>query len=541
MGRRLDDVEVDSTTLSAWSFHLGRPVDDPGDLRRRLGEGTLPQAFEATAKRMGSKRALTLPDGSITHAELDLSAGRMARELAHLGAGPGAAVLIVADTSLRSVIAYLGALRTGATAVLANPTYTAAELANLGSESEALIAVGSGEYLESLARARLSTAELVGLHRDDRSTASVMLADLGGDPAPVVGVDPDSAALYAFTSATTGRAKCVPLSHRNLLASIRGVMWGWRWTASDVLVHTLPIAHQHGLGGVHATLLAGSRAVLLGRLDSAELLATVESGEPTVLFGVPTMYRKLVDDLGERMRAFRRLRLMTCGSAALSEKLAGRVAELVEVMPLERYGSTEAGLNVSNPYEGHRISGTVGLPLPGIEVAVADSEGRRLDPDEAGEVLVRGPQVFGGYRGVSAPEEPAFRFDWFRTGDIGLLEGKSGYLRLVGRIRDVIITGGLNVYPKEVEAAIAGAPGVTDVAVIGVPSDRWGEEVTAFVVAPHGSTAEVMETAERSLAPFKRPKRLIFVDRIPRSDLGKVNRDQLAELDPIRHGPGRGI
>lgn len=541
MGLRLDDAEVDSATLSAWSTHLGRPVHDPGVLRRRLAEGTLPRVFQATAERMGSKCALTLPEGSITHAELDLSAGRMARELARLGAGPEAAVLIVADTSLRSLVAYLGALRTGAAAVLANPTYTAAELANLGSESGALIAVGSGEYLERLSTAKLSTAELVGLHPDDRSTASVVLADLGGEPAPVVDVNPDSAALYAFTSATTGRAKCAPLSHRNLLASIRGALWGWRWTASDVVVHTLPIAHQHGLGGVHATLLAGSRAVLLGRLDSEELLSTVKSGGPTVLFGVPTMYRRLVDDLGERMRAFRRLRLMTCGSAALSEPLAHRVAELVEVIPLERYGSTEAGLDVSNPYEGPRIAGTVGLPLPGIEVAIADSEGRRLDPGEAGEVLVRGPQVFAGYRGVPAPDDPAFHFDWFRTGDVGLFEGKSGYLRLVGRTRDVIVTGGLNVYPKEVEAAIAAAPGVIDVAVIGVPSDRWGEEVTAFVVAPRGSTGEVIETAERSLAPFKRPKRLIFVDRIPRSDLGKVNRDLLAELDPIRHEPGRGI
>jgi malonyl-CoA/methylmalonyl-CoA synthetase len=538
---RLDGAEIDAATLSAWSIHLGRPVEDADSVREWLGEGTLPQAFAATARRMGSKPALTLSDGSITHAELDLSAGRMARELARLGAGPESPVLIGADTSLRSLIAYLGALRTGAPAVLANPTYTPAELARLGSESEAVIAMGSGEYLESLSKARLPTAELVGLHRDDRLTASVVLDDLVGEPAPVVPLDPDSAALYAFTSATTGRAKCVPLSHRNLLASIRGVMWAWRWTASDVLVHTLPIAHQHGLGGVHATLLAGSHAVLLGRLDSEELLSTVESGEPTVLFGVPTMYRRLLDDLGERMRAFRRLRLMTCGSAALSEELAGRIAELVEVIPLERYGSTEAGLDVSNPYEGQRIPGTVGLPLPGIEVAIVESEGRRLGPGEVGEVLLRGPQVFAGYRGMPAPEDPAFLFDWFRTGDVGLLEGKSGYLRLVGRTRDVMVTGGFNVYPKEVEAAIAAAPGVTDVAVIGVPSDRWGEEVTAFVVAPGGSTTEIMETAERSLAPFKRPKRLIFVDHIPRSDLGKVNREQLAKLDPIRHAPGPGI
>ena len=540
-GPRLDGAEIDPITLNAWSIHMGKPFDDPGHVRERLGEGTLPQAFAHSARRMGSKPALTLPDGKITHAEFDLFAGRMARELARLGAGPQSPVLIGAETSLRSLIAYVGALRTGSPVVLANPTYTAAELARLGDESGAVIAVGSGDHLQALSEARLGTAELIGLHGDDRSIASVVLDDLGGDPAPVVPVDPDSPALYAFTSATTGRAKCVPLSHRNLLASIRGVMWAWRWTASDVVVHTLPIAHQHGLGAVHATLLAGSHAILLGRLDSIELLATVESGEPTVLFGVPTMYRKLLDDLGQRLHAFRRLRLMTCGSAHLSEELAGRIAELVEVTPLERYGSTEAGLNVSNPYEGPRIAGTVGLPLPGIEVAIVDSEERRVGPGEVGEVLVRGPQVFAGYLGVPAADEPAFVFDWFRTGDIGLFEGESGYLRLVGRNRDVIVTGGLNVYPKEVEAALAAAPGVTDVAVIGMPSDRLGEEVTAFVVAPEESTRGILESAERSLAPFKRPKRLIFVRMIPRNDMGKVNRDQLTKMGPIRPGSGPGI
>ena len=485
---RLDEHNVDAATLRAWSVHLGRPVKNAEKLRKRLGEGTLPQAFADTARRAGSKLALTLGDGSISHADLDVSAARVAGELARLGAGPDSAVLIAADVSLHSVIAYLGTLRTGAAAVLANPTYTAPELAKLASESGALLAIGSGESLITLSKAELPTSELVGLHNDDRSTASLVLDMAGGEPAPVRALDPDSPAVYAFTSATTGRAKCVPLSHRNLLASIRGVMAAWRWTRSDVLVHTLPIAHQHGLGGIHASLLAGSHAVLLGRLDSEELLGVVESGEPTMLFGVPTMYRRLLEDLGERFRAFRRLRLMTSGSAALPEELAGRIAELVEDIPVERYGSTETGLNVSNPVAGRRVAGTIGLPLPGIEAAVVDNEGRRLLPGEAGEVLVRGPQVFAGYRGVRAPEEPAFVFDWFRTGDIGMFDGDSGYLRLVGRIKDVILTGGMNVYPKEVEAALAATPGVTDVAVIGLPSEQWGEEVTAFVVAPDIAT-----------------------------------------------------
>lgn len=523
IGPRLDEPEIDVFTLGAWSTHLGKPVGDPQRLREELGAGTLPQAFTSAALRAASKTALTLGDESITHRQLNLHAGRMARELARLGLGPESAVLIGADTSLRTVVAYLGALRTGATVVLANPTYTPHELERLGGDSDAVIAIASGETLEALSRANLATAELVGLHIDDRSTGSLVLDDLGGEPAPLASIDPDSAALYAFTSATTGRAKCVPLSHRNLLASIRGAMWAWRWRASDVLVHTLPIAHQHGLSGIHATLIAGSHAVLPGRFDSRELFRTIESVEPTVFFGVPAVYRRLVHDLGVHFRAFSRLRLMTSGSAPLSEDLARRVAELVGVMPLERYGSTEGGLNVSNPYEGKRVAGTVGLPLPGIEIAVVDSEGRSLGRGEAGQVLVRGPQVFAGYRGMEASGESAFFRDWFKTGDIGLFDEKTGYLRLVGRTGDVILTGGLNVYPREVEAALAASPGVTDVAVIGIPSDRWGDEVTAFIVSTTESTRDVMETAERSLAPFKRPKRVLFVDRIPRGDMGKLN------------------
>ena len=538
-GPRLDRPEVDAFTLGAWSTHLGRPVEDSLGLRERLGAGTLPQAFTAAALRSPSKPALTLGNDSINHGQLNLHAGRMARELVRLGAGPEAAVLIGADTSLRAIVAYLGALRTVATVVLANPTYTPNELERLGSDSGAVLAIASGKTLETMSRARLATAELVGLHIDDRSTASVVLDDLRGDPARLASIDPDSAALYAFTSATTGRAKCVPLSHRNLLASIRGAMWAWRWTASDVLVHTLPIAHQHGLGGIHATLMAGSHAVLPGQLDAEELLRTVAAGGPSVFFGVPAVYRTLIHDLGERLRAFNRLRLMTSGSAALSEDLARRVVDLVGVMPLERYGSTEAGLNVSNPYEGQRVAGTVGLPLPGIEVAVVDPAGRSLGRGEAGEVLVRGPQVFAGYRGMEAGS--AFFLDWFKTGDIGLFEEEAGYLRLVGRTGDVIVTGGLNVYPKEVEAALAASPGVTDVAVIGIPSDRWGEEVTAFVVGTGVSTREVMESAERSLAPFKRPKTVLLVERIPRTDLGKLNRDQLMKLIPARYGGADGI
>ncbi len=503
---------------------------DPVEIRHRLGAGTLPAAFSEMALRRPDLAAVSIGDRSLSHGEIDSAAAAAASGFEHLGAGPGRTVMLIAETAMDQVIAYLGVLRTGASVVLVNPSLTPVEVGRMAADSGASWVVGSGASLEDSSRADLSSVEeFVGLVPEDRNAASVLLADLPADEGEVPPIDPDSPAILAFTSGTTGRPKCAPLSHRNLLASIRGVMWAWRWSERDHLVHSLPISHQHGLGGIHATLLAGSRATLLGRFDAELLLETVLGVEASVMFAVPTIHERLLANLGPRAADLGRLRLITSGSAPLPGDLARRVEDIVGQIPVERYGTTESGLDVSNPYEGARVPGTVGLPLPGVEVSIVGDDGDPVEAGMAGEVVVRGPQVFAGYLGVER-EAGAFLHDWFRTGDIGVRDEESGYLRLVGRSKELIITGGMNVYPREVEDALRSVPGLSDIAVIGVPSERWGEEVVAFVSPAGVRPEQVAELASLRLAAYKRPKRIYVLAQIPRSPMGKVLGPDLVEL-----------
>jgi malonyl-CoA/methylmalonyl-CoA synthetase len=280
-------------------------------------------------------------------------------------------------------------------------------------------------------------------------------------------------------------------------------------------------------------LLTGSHTIILPRFEPAALLDVIAAEEATVLFAVPAIYDRLLTDDMERLRSLAGLRLMTSGSAPLPSEHAIRIEALTGQLPVERYGLTETGLDSSNPYEGPRIPGTVGLPLPGVELAVVDPTGTAVASDEAGEVVLRGPQVFSGYWGEE-PDSPDFMHGWFRTGDMGVIDPDSGHLRLVGRTKELIITGGMNVFPREVEAALLTIPGVIDVAVIGVPSRRWGEAVTAFVVATGVSIDEIARSISDQLAPYKRPKQIIEVDSIPRTEIGKLKRDVLAASHSIR-------
>jgi malonyl-CoA/methylmalonyl-CoA synthetase len=526
----LDDPSPSREMLAAWSRHLGRPVDDPDALRRELTRGpTLPTAFTATARRYQNAPALTLGSSTLTHGEVESESERIADVIAAWGLGRGARVTLLAEPQMSVVLAYLGALRAGTIVTLAHPSYTSEEVAGLASASNAELLIGTGESLRRLVESR-ADLPVLGLELADRDATANILTDrepVLGSPRVTSG---DSTAILAFTSGTTGEPKSVPLTHRNLLASIRGVLAAWRWHRDDRLVHCLPIAHQHGLGAVHMALLSGSHAVILPRYEPARLVQALDE-EATALLAVPAIYDRLLTEVPEHVPSLRRLRVMTSGSAPLPVELARRIERVVGELPLERYGLTETGLDVSNPYEGPRIAGTVGIPLPGVEIAVVDGSGRVLGHDETGEILFRGPQVFGGYAG--RPNE-GFLAGWFRTGDIGLVEDQSGHLRLIGRSKEVIITGGVNVYPREVEAALLGVTGVVDVAVIGVPSRRWGEAVTAFVVASDITTEEIGSAVASVLAPFKRPKQIVAVEWIPRNEVGKVRRDLLTSSPQIQ-------
>ncbi len=527
--------------IEAWRRHLRKEVDAEA-LRAELARGSLPRAFHEGAARDPERVALTIDEEAITHGDLDRLAARVGGWLCAQGVGPQERIVLCGSNSLDFVTAYLGILRTGGVVVPAGAALTEPELRHLVEDSGAACALAQGDALDRLtaiARGDTSLRLVVALEEEEASGApSLQRAISEGEPLEPGDADGDQAALLAYTSGTTGRPKGVPLSHANLLSSIRAAMRAWRWDESDVLVYALPFTHQHGLGGVHATLLAGSRAVVHGKFDPGRLCAAIEGEKATVLFAVPAIYEKLAAWAGIESADFSSLRLAVSGSAALSPALARKVSSVLDREVLERYGSTESGLSVSNPYEGTRKFGSVGLPLPGTELAIVDDAGSGLPPGDDGEVVLRGPQVFKGYWPLpDATGDSFYPGGWFRTGDIGRVDPGDGYLTITGRSKEMIISGGLNVYPREVELALEDHATVGKAAVVGVPSERWGEEVVAFIVPAEGREIDHEEltahTRER-LSAYKCPKRFFEIEEFPRNEMGKVLRDELVHT--AEHG-----
>jgi malonyl-CoA/methylmalonyl-CoA synthetase len=340
----------------------------------------------------------------------------------------------------------------------------------------------------------------------------------------------DDLAAIVYTSGTTGRSKGAMLSHANLASNAATLVQAWRFTADDVLIHALPIYHVHGLFvAINVLLMAGGSMLFLARFDAGRIVELLSRS--TTLMGVPTFYTRLLQQPGLNAQSTRHMRLFVSGSAPLLAETHREWSERTGHAILERYGMTETGMNVSNPYDGDRIAGTVGLPLPGVEIRIADPEtGARTRQGEIGMIEVRGPNVFKGYWRMPEKTQAEFRADgYFITGDLGILDDR-GYLSIVGRGKDLIITGGLNVYPKEVEEEIDALAGVVESAVVGLPHADFGEAVTA-VIATGGnaclSEADVLLALETRLASFKRPKRVIFVDELPRNTMGKVQKAAL--------------
>ena len=396
----------------------------------------------------------------------------------------------------------------------ANPSYSAAEIAALVDASKPALGVVDDLGILAGASFPITPPSLSDLPR--RGSGLVLDAAAPSDPALII-----------YTSGTTGAPKGVPLSHANLLASAHAVRLAWRWTPDDTLALSLPLFHVHGLGvGLHGSLVTGAAATL--HPFSPESVAAAIDHGASMFFGVPTMYHRIA--ASAHLGALARLRLAVSGSAPLAAELHEAIRVGSGQVVLERYGMTETVMLVSNPYDGERRPGTVGFPLPGVELRLAPREGG------VAEIEVRGPNIIDGY--LENPEATAASFTvdgWFRTGDLGTLD-EDGYLTISGRAKELIITGGYNVYPREVEELLRTHPGVADAAVVGVPSQAWGETVAAFVVplATVGSsaeefTAELAQWCDARLVSYKRPRQWRVVPAIPRNALGKIQRHLLID------------
>ncbi len=460
-------------------------------------------------------------DGWTTRgAFLDRTAAAAVR-LHAAGLRPGDRVLVSGPSSVDLAVAHVACLRLGLVVVPTNGSYMEAELAHVVADCTPSAALVDHD----------GWADLLQALDGDLLVATTSLDGLGDgaatDGGPVLdAVGPDDPAIIGYTSGTTGRPKGAVLTQANLLAGAQAVRVAWRWTDADRLVLCLPLFHMHGLGvGLHGTLLAGASAVLQAGYDPDAVLDALVDHDATLFFGVPTMYHRLADH--ERVSLLGGLRLCVAGSAPLSADLHRRLAEATGAAVLERYGMTETVMLVSNPYDGERRPGSVGIPLPGVEA--------RLDAD-GGEILVRGPNVFAGYWERPEATAEAFADDpdggdpWFRTGDLGAVDD-DGYLSIVGRAKELIISGGFNVYPREVDDALALHPAVAEVAVAGVPSEEWGEEVVAWVVVADGhecpDVGVLRDFARDHLAAYKLPRRVVPIDALPRNALGKVTRHEL--------------
>jgi malonyl-CoA/methylmalonyl-CoA synthetase len=498
---------VDRSMTDGWAAHLPPGVDPPSlDL---LADRSLPGSWTRRWAEDGGRRVLwTDEDGWTSAQELEERTRLTAGRLAAAGLRPGDRLVLSAGVSLHLVVAYVAALRLGLVVVPVNGAYGEREVRGIVADCRPRAAV-----FDDAVRARW----VQDAAPDPVVVVGPEVALPDGPEFLLDGVGPSDPGLLVYTSGTTGAPKGALLTHGNLLASAEAVRLAWRWSPEDRLVLTLPLFHMHGLGvGLHGTLTAGASAVLRPRFVVDDLLDSAAAHDASLWFGVPTMYGRVA--ASSRLPELRRFRLCVSGSAPLSPELFSTVAEQGGQRILERYGMTETVMNVSNPYDGERRPGTVGFPLPGVELRLAE----RTD-----EILLRGPNVMAGYWERPDATAESFTEDgWFRSGDVGAFDA-DGYLRIVGRSKELIISGGYNVYPREVEDVLRSHPGVADAAVVGVPDATWGERVTAFVEAQGVSEEALLALSAEQLAPYKRPKQVLFVDALPRNALGKVVKAQL--------------
>jgi malonyl-CoA/methylmalonyl-CoA synthetase len=474
------------------------------------------------------------PDGSVlSYGDLlDLS-GRVARVLLDLRVKPGDRIAAQVEKSAEALLVYLGALRAGGVYLPLNTAYTEGEIRYFLGDAEPTLFVCRPEQqaqMEGVAReAGVPHVLTLGERGDGSLWDRVRAATAGGVDVPR---SKDDLAAFLYTSGTTGRSKGAMLSHGNLASNAEALRDTWQFTAADRLLHALPIFHTHGLFvATNITLMAGGSMLFLPRFDLGEMMRLLPRA--TAMMGVPTFYTRLLSRPDFNRELVAHMRLFVSGSAPLSAETHKEFKERTGHAILERYGMTETNMNTSNPYEGDRIPGSVGKPLPGVELRIADPEtGAVLPQGEIGMIEIRGPNVFKGYWRMPEKTKAEFRDDgFFISGDLGFVDGR-GYVYISGRGKDLIISGGFNVYPAEVEGAIEALPCVAECAVIGVPHADFGEGVVAVVIPKPGASLdekEMLRILGTELAKYKLPKRIILAESLPRNAMGKVQKNELRE------------
>ncbi len=477
--------------------------------------------------------AIETEDGVLfTYGELDRTVARTVIALFEAGLQPGDRVAAQVHKSVASLFVYLACLRAGLVYLPLNTAYQSSELDYFLRDAEPgliLVEPENADAITALSNGSVGAPVMTLGEIEQRGLAKrVARASAKFDTRRCNASD---LAAIIYTSGTTGRSKGAMVTHGNLMSNARSLTQVWQFSSDDVLLHALPIFHVHGLFVAnHCALTSGARILWNNRFNAQAVVRQLETA--TVFMGVPTYYTRLLAESGLSRESCKGMRMFISGSAPLLAETHSEFERRTGHRILERYGMSEAGMITSNPYHGERRAGTVGLPLPGVEVRVVDEADQALAEGQKGAIQVKGENVFSGYWRMPEKTKQEFTDDgWFRTGDIGVFD-TDGYLSIVGRAKDLIITGGYNVYPKEIELALDELPQVAESAVIGVPHDDFGEAVTAVVVGKPGAKADeekIIAALKSKLAGYKVPKRVYFVDALPRNAMGKVQKNLLRE------------
>lgn len=495
-----------------------------------MSSGNLFSLFASRIAAEGTRPFIERLDGTIiSYKAMGDATARIANLLTGLGVAAGDRVAVQVDKSVESLLVYLACLRAGAVYIPLNPAYTVAELRYLLADAEPRLFVCKPERLAECSELGLALIRSLGTAGD--GTLLEGLAEASGSFTDHVCGSDDLAAIL-YTSGTTGRSKGAMLSHCNLASNALTLKEVWRFTREDRLLHALPIFHTHGLFvATNIALVSGASMLFLPTFDIKEIIRLLPRA--SVMMGVPTFYTRLLAQPDFTADATKNIRLFISGSAPLAAVTHREFSARTGHAILERYGMTETNMNTSNPYEGARVPGSVGLALPGVAIRIADpASGVEMATGEVGQIEIKGPNVFTGYWRAPEKTKTEFRSDgFFISGDLGL-RNDQGYIFIVGRNKDLIISGGFNIYPAEVESAVEEIEGVAQCAVVGAPHPDFGEGVIAVVVPKQGASLSedgIARALAASLAKFKRPKRVVILSELPLNAMGKVQKNILRE------------
>jgi malonyl-CoA/methylmalonyl-CoA synthetase len=503
-----------------------------------MNDESLKECFLNAFSTRGEKKAISFfRDGAVetdvTYLELDQDSNRMANTLRDLDVKKGDRVILFLQKSLIFVIAHLALQKIGAVSIPLNPGFKKSEMEYLVSDAEAKLVLTGSDQEAIINEIDPRLAKIV-IHTQ-RPYQDLGFFRSASDDIMREEVEPDDPGLIIYTSGTTGKPKGAILTQRNLVHDAKNIIKTWEITESDVLCHALPLFHVHGLCfALHTALLAGSHVLMLDQFSPQYVIEilTKKEGEyvATVFMAVPPMYGKMMDYIGEKDLDFKHMRLWTSGSAPLLVKDFEKITKIFGKEPVEREGMSETGMNFSNPVRGVRKPGSIGLPLPGLEVKIVDIETfADVVPGQEGEIWLKGPAVTPGY--LNKPEETARAFEkgWFRTGDLGKVD-EDGYYYLTDRYKHIIISGGENISPKEVEAVINKLDDVIESSVVGIPDEKWGEKVVAAVVKRVGSEIKadgIQAYCKEHLHNWKCPKEIVFLEALPKNTMGKVLKEEV--------------